>query len=386
MLNKARNYFLWLFFLSAPLQLGKHFWPDWSYVWGVKVDYLSPVIYLNDIFFLGCLGLFLPEIILRINFKKNWKIILFVLIFAFLNCFFSLNIWVAVLKWARLLLISGLVLFVSQNKKIIENILAKVIPLWVIILFGIVLAQVFLQSNIGGLFWWLGERTFDVNTPGIAKTFIFGRFYLRPYGIFSHPNSLAGFVLVSAIIFYNLKQNSAILKKIVLVFTGLIVGLSLSRSAIFVGVSFLTWSFFKKKKWHLLLLAFLPIGLVFLNSNLDLSILRRVDLAFSATKMFATSPLIGVGLNNFIVNLPAFWSGGLWLQPVHNIFLLVLAEGGVVGLIILLKVFQKISKSCYFPAFVAIVLTGLFDHYWLTLAQNIILFGLVIGLSIKNEN
>lgn len=386
MYKKTKEIFLWLLFLSIPIQLGKHFWPDWSFVWGVKVDYLSPVLYLSDIFLLICLGLFFPGITSKLDFKKNWKILLAFSIFVFLNCFFSVNHWAALLKWEKVLLISGLCLLVAENKNIVETILKKVIPVWIVSLFLVVFLQSFFQSSIGGLFWWLGERTFDVNTPGIAKTFIFGRFYLRPYGIFSHPNSLAGFALVSAIIFYNLKQNSAILKKIVLTLAGLIVGLSLSRSAIFIGICFLGWSLAKKKNWRLLPLLVLPLLLFFLNSDLNLSILRRVDLSFSAVKMFASSPFVGVGLNNFIVNLPSFWSGGLWLQPVHNIFLLVLAEGGVVGLAMSLKVFQKISfKSCYLPALVAIALTGLFDHYWLTLSQNMILFGAVIGLCIKNE-
>src|SRR5581483_7422034 len=41
-----------LFFLSIlflPSQLGKHFWPTFSYVEGIRIDYLSPTLYLTDV-------------------------------------------------------------------------------------------------------------------------------------------------------------------------------------------------------------------------------------------------------------------------------------------------------------------------------------------------
>jgi O-antigen ligase len=48
------------------------------------------------------------------------------------------------------------------------------------------------------------------------------------------------------------------------------------------------------------------------------------------------NPFLGVGLNNFIPEAMSsvFLSGtNRFLQPVHNIFLLVLAESGLVGLV-----------------------------------------------------
>ncbi|KKS80681.1 MAG: hypothetical protein UV56_C0012G0001, partial [Candidatus Woesebacteria bacterium GW2011_GWC1_43_10b] len=44
-----------------PLQIGKHFWPDWSLVFGIRVDYLSPVIYLTDILVLTLLLVWLGQ-------------------------------------------------------------------------------------------------------------------------------------------------------------------------------------------------------------------------------------------------------------------------------------------------------------------------------------
>src|SRR3990167_9278499 len=44
-----------LIVLLSPSQLGFHFWPRWSLVNGIKIDYLSPTIYLTDLIFLGLL-------------------------------------------------------------------------------------------------------------------------------------------------------------------------------------------------------------------------------------------------------------------------------------------------------------------------------------------
>ena len=100
--------------------------------------------------------------------------------------------------------------------------------------------------------------------------------------------------------------------------------------------------------------------------------------------MWRQKRLLGVGLNNFLVNLPSFMKGYWWLQPVHNIFVLLLTEMGLVGLVgIGLCLVKRIDFKKYALVWVVIVLTGMFDHYWLTLPQNMGLMGLVLGLSKK---
>ena len=129
------------------------------------------------------------------------------------------------------------------------------------------------------------------------------------------------------------------------------------------------------------------------------SIWRRIELAKATWEMFKTSPIFGVGLGNFIPQLPKFLIPKklyFW-QPVHNIFLLILAETGIIGLclvfyvlwVMLRKLWQK-KKPALFYSLLAIIFTGFFDHYWLTLQQNQLLLALIIGLSIgyqkKNVN
>src|SRR5205823_5918646 len=66
----------------------------------------------------------------------------------------------------------------------------------------------------------------------------------------------------------------------------------------------------------------------------NLSIIRREELAEIALKHFYSSPLFGVGLNNFLIATATselITGPSRFLQPVHNIFLLTLSETGLVG-------------------------------------------------------
>jgi hypothetical protein len=75
-----------------------------------------------------------------------------------------------------------------------------------------------------------------------------------------------------------------------------------------------------------------------------------------------------------------------FLQPVHNIFLLIGSETGLFGLFffIVFLIFTLRRTNGQLPIFVAllvILFTGLFDHYWLSLVQNRMLFALILGLA-----
>src|ERR1035437_5543578 len=48
--NKILYSLFYLLILFLPTQFGKHFWPNSSFVFGLRLDYLSPTVYLTDIF------------------------------------------------------------------------------------------------------------------------------------------------------------------------------------------------------------------------------------------------------------------------------------------------------------------------------------------------
>ncbi len=81
-----------------------------------------------------------------------------------------------------------------------------------------------------------------------------------------------------------------------------------------------------------------------------------------------------------------------FLQPVHNIFLLVAAEAGLVGLLIFLwfltLTFRKqlgVGNWGLITSLLVILVLGMTDHYWLTLQQNQLLLAIVLGLSWQGE-
>lgn len=81
------------------------------------------------------------------------------------------------------------------------------------------------------------------------------------------------------------------------------------------------------------------IGLT--GTGVDLSSTTRVDLWNAALRMFASSPIVGVGFQGFSEALPSHWTGtssGLLLAAgasdyayAHNIVLTILATGGLIG-------------------------------------------------------
>ncbi|HSX09267.1 MAG TPA: hypothetical protein VLF93_03880, partial [Candidatus Saccharimonadales bacterium] len=85
---------------------------------------------------------------------------------------------------------------------------------------------------------------------------------------------------------------------------------------------------------------------------------------------------------------------GLYLQPVHNIFVLVATETGLIGLALFVWLLiattiriRRLEKGMRLPfvvLFLIIVATGSFDHYWLTLQQGQLLFAVILGLSWAN--
>jgi len=451
-------------------QLGKHFWPGWSFVEGIKVDYLSPTLYITDLIWMGA---FTGEILryaftfakasadrqddfgLRITKgKKDSKVMLFLrkhqkslrkflvitdskvmlsLLF-FFNVILASRWQVAVYGWFRLAQIWWWARYFSEHKKQVLKYLGWIIPWWICIETFLSLGQVVSGGSIGGIFYWLGERRFDYLSLGIARISWFGDQYVRAYGTFSHPNSLAGFLLVGLVMWNRNVYVRSLLYRWIINWVGMM-GIILTGSRLVWGVGILILllkiiksfrnnqrkdgqhsntvlretpkksekipsDYGQQSNAVLTITGKLCIGLgVFimgasvLLANFDIvggwsvdSLDLRWKLLKSGWNMWRQNWLFGVGLSNFLVNLPDFMKGYRWLQPVHNIFVLWLAETGLVGLIgIGMFLVKRVDFKKYGWVWLVIVLTGMFDHYWLTLPQNMGLLGLLIGLSLKSK-
>jgi len=392
-LNQFNSFLLLAYLFFLPTQLGKHFFFSFSYLSGVRVDYLAPTFYFNDLIFI---------LIFLLNIKTfNFFLPLFkwILPIAFLNIFFALSKPIAFYYWIRFLQLIMVFFIFKKNKLPAKAVLLTFTSSAVIQLF-IGLNHLVLGRSLQGIFYFLGERYFNLSTFGIAKIDFFGQEILRAYGTFSHPNSLAGFyLLLYTYLLVEKKFNSFfILKNLCLFVFSCLILISFSKVAIFSFLIINLIYFLLQEKKCLFcqlnkIFIFFVLVLIFLQAKGDvLSLVKRLELINNALIIFSRSPFFGVGLGNYLLAQNAFSSKFYFFfnQPVHNIFLLLMAELGILFFIILTfmvllffkrNVLKKILTN-YFLLLTAIFLTGFFDHYWLTLPQNFFLMGVVFALKL----
>ena len=369
-----------LLIILLPSQLGYHFWPDWSLINGIRVDYLSPTLYLTDLIIVALM--FITPPLPPLNLRGGRKGVIFI-IFAVLNIFFSGNPLTSIYKWLRVYeyfwLFKYLIFEFDWKLKIVN----WTLPLAILWTSGLALLQFLGQRSVGGWWYWLGERTFNITTPGIAKVFLgFGHwdlgFVLRPYATMSHPNALAGWLLVAGLIAGSWPMVLGLLT----------IPLTFSRSAILL-LPTLLWR--KSKVATIFLIS--TLFALFSNLGNPNSFYERQVLVSQSIQIIKQHLWLGVGLGNFVYWVPTI------RQPVHNIYLLIAAEIGIpatvfIGfwLIRFLKNLLRLENgSTSSPsraksrdwnlrfAFLSILLTGMADHYWLTLPQNILLLVVVLA-------
>ena len=373
-----------------PTQLGKHWWPEWSLVSGIRVDYLSPTLFLTDIILILLMALVLREKTKHASVSLK-RVSLWLLVIGYWllvtsrspRPFLSLY-WIA--RYAQI----PLVAWVTERMLIhvgadrfwrFTRLGLSTGVLWTV---ALATAHV-LAGRTLGWFWILGERSFTVTTPGIATLSLLGRTVLRPYATFPHPNAMAGFLAVCFLFLMPLQRPNGLFIRFSRAVAGVGVLLSASRLAItsFFLVSLMSFAI---NRLHALL--------VFSPHSSE----ERVILARAAMKMMRDHPLFGVGPGQFLVKLPGYFPPGIWLlQPVHNIPLLVIAEFGLVGTSIIVWIVWKCLRSSVgnvrlsifkipdtrYQILLFLLLTSLGDHYWLTVQQNRILAGIVAGLCLS---
>jgi len=406
------KFFFYLLILFLPTQLGYHLWPKFSYVYGLRIDYLSPTLYLTDIFILFIFLFYFLKLFKLI--KKNTKKTLFIigiLVVLFTSAFFSINKFTALYGIFKFLEFLFLGIFIANEIKI-KKPFFYILTIPVIYESLISYVQFLNKASLNGVFYFLGERSFTGQTPGIANASLNGELMLRPYGTFSHPNVLAGFLVLSMslLLIQFLKQKK---RTKYFIFGSLILGtislfLTLSRAAVVLWVVLipfiiLTNKNINKKTIYIFFGIFIFFIFMFFNTPLllrfsqinlrDESFVNRQLFLKEAFELFLKHPIFGVGINNFIPNLPSIIRpfGLSSLQPVHNIFILNLVETGITGflfsLTFLFATIKKINKKSFliFPLF-SIFFLGFFDHYFLTLQQGQIMFTLILGLCwVKNK-
>lgn len=421
MLTSLFSYHKKLFYLLLfllPVQLNYYFWPEWAYVLGRRVDYLSPILYATDLLVIIMLAFWILERKINVVFFKNEAIIKTIVLITLLvstNIFFSSVPVNSAFKWMMVIKLGFLIGYIIKNNfSILQIILPLLLSSFWVSAIGIL--QVLNQQSIG--FYWLGERSFNTETLHIAKFFFCYPFELssacwqtiRAYGTFSHPNILGGFL--SLVLLITIKHKKLLFSYIktlrlysyvpfeAMIFLGILsvpllaLLLTFSRSSwisFIVGLVFIS-SLSSIKKLivgvgiaGMIIISTLPIPFI-LVSNTESFLVRRL-LNEAAFTMIADNWLAGVGLGNFLTALPNYLVSRTiyFLQPVHNIYVLFLSEFGLIGLLISILIIKQMSfivkklltDNLYLV--VPIILIGLSDHYFLTLHQGQLILAVILS-------
>jgi len=255
--------------------------------------------------------------------------------------------------------------------------------------------------------------------------------WLRAYGAFTHPNILGGFLVIcffaTIIPAFKIDGRKNTPRRIIaalLILMGIF--FSFSRSAwlaLALGMIFIfvreivnskkTTAYYRNLTKYFLAPLVLAGVLFFLYQPLVLtrvssadrleanSINERLAYLSQAEEIIQNRWLAGTGIGNYTYVLyqadPAWpaWN----YQPVHNIFVLIFAELGIVGIIVfaffLISLLinslfaQSNVNKIKFPTelafFIAVVAIGCFDHYLWTSYVGLIMLFLSFSLLLKND-
>lgn len=399
--------------------------PQGTVGWGF-VEYPSISIYGIDILLMIIILLFFIQFLIEL--KKGamkpiplWQWLLAAFdFFIFVSLLFSFDKVLSLYRYFLFLLGTGFFFIIvraqyNRNK-----------------LFLTFFSAIFLQSLLA-IWQFLSQKTFAFKWLGLASHLPIdlgtsvvevsskGERWLRAYGGFDHPNILGGAVAVGLVIFVWLFVKEKIKIKAVyyyLLFTVCFLGLifSFSRSSwggFSLAILFILAVCVVKKDWHaqtkilkIILLSVVLFAVVFFQHS-DLFITRlsgegRLEIKSDYERSYFLSEsrdiikdniLFGTGIGNYITQTikerknDYFWT----FQPVHNTFLLVLAEVGIFGFLFFILflawiVFYSFEKKEFLNLSILIILfiIMLYDHWLWSLHFGIMFFWLVMGLLFKN--
>ena len=336
----------------------------------MRLDYLAPSISLFDL--ANLLFLFtLPPTVLKTIFSRLQPLILFL--------FLSLIPFTTPLP---VFYVFRFLLFTFVVLASVNLYSSKLAPaLFLTLVFQVILGTFQFFTNQAGWFYFLGERHLSLSSLRVAKVGLLGQLHLRAYGTFSHPNTLAGWLVLTTILI-NQFSSSRRLRFFSLIFTfwGLI--LTQSRLVLFV---FLIWLIYQITDHRSQITVFLLTSYFLLLTFFPrpLALLLRLSLIKASFQIFSHHPLFGAGFN---ASLPLYAHLNPFpplLQPDHNSFTLLLSQTGLFGLltfVLAVKHYRHLLTS-HLPAQAGLLLLTIlmfFDHYLFTSSQGLFIITLFI--------
>jgi hypothetical protein len=401
----SHKYAFYLIVFLIPLNLGKHFIFNWSYSSGILIDYLIPTVFVTDLLILLLLiwwvvGLKRSDGERLLSLLNDWGIRFLALFFfaVFLSVLGAQSFPPSFYAFLKMLLYAGLFLYVIDNFDLKKDFTRMV---------QITAVSVFLLGILAGLQWsrqgsvfnnylFFGEQPYSFSTYNVVRKDFFGETRVPAYGLFRHPNTFGGFLAITLIwMLVLIPEKRFVIMAFVPGALALFFTLSLTAWTAFVFALFcvFTFRFFRDKGKY----AALALTSVFVITSLLLplfpeikgvsehpSFFRRSGLLSSGEAVIRQNFLFGVGLNNNTVISDELH----FIQPIHNVFVLVFAESGVFAFVFfVLFMLFALKKAFPYPllliTLIQILLLMSFDHYFYTINQTQILFWLTLGMVFK---
>lgn len=412
--SRLQNYSLWLSLFLLPWQARFFFYADTLH--GQPYEYGHLGWYLSAIVIVITWLLWLP----RIHWPRNiWTITGLVLAWMGLSVNWAINP-VLTIYYASLLIVAWMLWLIVRSADGRQ-------VLWCLLWSGIIQAiialiqfsQQFITADS-----WLGLAEHDPHVAGQSVIIMRGVRLLRAYGLFPHPNMLAGYLTISIIAWWllSLRRVPDTMKHHMwwcgvsaILYLGLLV--TFSRAAL-IGLivawivlwyaahhrGFATGRSMLQYGLALLLVMILMINAT--NGNLlfqrwhAVDTLERISVQERLTgwqqweRLMTIRPerwLIGTSAYNYVPALAQTWPLlPVWsYQPVHSIYALALAEWGLAGIIALtaiaLWIWMRVRNrhwdmmAAATPAF-ALGVIGCVDHWILSSYSGLLL--LAVGLAL----
>jgi O-antigen ligase len=414
MIQKIHRILFSLIVFLIPLNIGKHFINSASFVNSQYLDYLTPTLYGIDILiFLLIIFWFIDGGLNQLLTSKHLRLVFVFIVVLLPSMVIAPRASASVYFFSTLLLRLGLLFYASCLELNTKNFkkLGKLICFSIIFLSILAFGQWLQQGSVFDNYLVFGEQPYDATTFGVARASVFGRIRIPVYGTFRHPNVFAGYLSICLVWLWYLiafeKKDLISIAAFLVGFCSLVLTFSQVALLTFIlGVVFL-WVL-KRFGAEGLFFSVVIVGILFLSSLLlpylsdstslgnSPSFYRRSNLLKSANMMLDESSLFGVGMNNFVVASPRFLPQSqilIFNQPVHNIFVLILAESGIFAFLTYFSLFIYAGftalkrefgvSTLLFVSLLQFIILGCFDHYVYTIHQTQILFWLTIGLALS---
>ena len=377
---------IFFFFLFLPVGWAKHWIVPNSLVNGVLVDYLMPDLWLQDIIAIVIIVLTVAQ--LRVSGFGFLKFLtrntqtrnavthkLIPIFFILISIIMSPVFLTSVVNFGRLLLAMSVGWIILRNKNLHQPALMGLsgAVVWTT---ALAIGQFINQKTLFG--WqFLGEPIYSLGTGGVKKIFLFGQQLVAPMATFPHANVMGAFGLLTFFILSRQKNKLFIVAKYCSL---ILVGLSFSLPVWLITLYLLSRKF--KPAYATLILSIIGVFSLLITYYLlpITSFYRRLNLARHSLTIIKNHPFFGVGWGGFVRHLPP----STFMQPVHNVFLLVLAELGIIGATGLVLVAREFLKNFKIRNYILLatiyLLLATIDHYFWTTTQGIYMLWVIVSL------